>query len=265
MIRKVVAVIISLFLALSPMIALADTTAVVTVYGVPSFSGGINGFTITYVSDTRLDLNWGLGVDAAHIMIRAKYGSYPADIPNENTTPSDGYLVYYGSGTSVSDTSMNFDENAGLLYYKAWAQKPDGTWYVNTSTGKKESETMALIALLALGLGVSWFAIAKREIVIGLIASVIWLAVLIYTRSNPIGNSVTGDSFDNIIVAVFLGLIAIVPFLCWSLKKQYKMREDKDDNYKQAALPHRIENKSPNRESSDEYFERLHRVTHPKK
>jgi hypothetical protein len=245
--------------------AIAADSTDVTITATPMLSGGITGFTIVYVSDTQLDLSWILSAGTDKIMIRAQYGEYPDDIPDENTAPSDGYLVYYGNGLSVSDTSMNFDENAGFLYYKAWAQKADGKWYVTTSTGKKESELMALLALLALGLGISWFAIAKRELFIGVIASAMWLAILIYTRGNPIGNSVMGDSFDNAIVAVFIALIGIVPFLCWNLKKQFLAKETKEDGFKQAALPKRIVNKAPREETSSDYYDRLNRITHPRR
>ena len=137
---------------------LAATTAIVSILGIPAYSGGILSFNVIYTSDTEMDLNWTLNPSTAqNIMIRAKYGQYPADIPDENTMPSDGYLVYYGDGlttTSAVDTSMDFSENAGSLYYKAWAQKVDGTWYVTTGTGNEESRDVILATLfgvLALG------------------------------------------------------------------------------------------------------------------
>ena len=154
----------TLVISLSPVAVLADTTAIVNVTNTPYFSTGIITFDITYVSDTEMDLNWTVDDTAANVMIRAKYGSYPTDIPNENTAPSGGYLLYYGTDLSVADTSMNFNENAGSIYYKAWAQKADGTWYVTTSTGKKESKTMTLLFLLGFGLLVSYFAIRNRNL-----------------------------------------------------------------------------------------------------
>ena len=105
--------------------AKSSVGVVITVVGT---TGGISNFTVTYVTDTDMHLSWSFIGDAVNIMIRSKYGSYPANIPNSTTTPSDGNLVYYGSGTSFDDTSMNFDQNPGSLYYSAWAQKADGTW-----------------------------------------------------------------------------------------------------------------------------------------
>jgi cation transport ATPase len=53
---------------------------------------------------------------------------------------------------------MDFNENPGYLYYKAWAQKADGTWFVTTSTGSEESKKMlllflGLLPLVLLGMG----------------------------------------------------------------------------------------------------------------
>ena len=143
LVRAILVVVILLSVS-SPVMA----GTVVTVSYTPHLSGGISSFTITYVSDTQIDLDWSLYGNATGIMIRAKYGDYPADIPDENTAPTDGYLVYSGNATSVSDMSMDFDQSAGTLYYSAWAYKADGTWYTTASTGWRESETMLLLGLL---------------------------------------------------------------------------------------------------------------------
>lgn len=79
-------------------------------------------------------------------MVRAKYGGYPTDIPDQNTSPFDGYLVYYGGGNTVSDTNMDFNNTTLQVFYKAWAQKLDGTWYTDTSSGSKESVNLIELA-----------------------------------------------------------------------------------------------------------------------
>jgi hypothetical protein len=119
----------------------------VLITAIPWFSLGILNFNIIYVSDQRLDLSWDYdpATTTDRIMIRAKYSQYPTDIPNINTAPTDGYLVYYGTGVATSDTSMDFNENSGMLYYKAWGQKADGTWIPTTNSGFKESIQLILL------------------------------------------------------------------------------------------------------------------------
>lgn len=146
---KLLYVIFAIFLAVISVLGVNSATyQEVSVTATPKFTDGITNFTVTYVNETQIDLSWGFSGDAVNIMIRAKYGEYPDDIPDEDTAPTDGYLVYYGSGTSCSDTSVNFDENVSTLFYKAWGQKASGKWYTDTSTGEQESE-MLLLGILA--------------------------------------------------------------------------------------------------------------------
>jgi hypothetical protein len=229
-ILKLVTISIAVSLALYPLMVFASTTAVVVVTANPMYSAGITSFTITYVSDTQMDLAWTVDATVDKVMVRGKYGSYPADIPNDHTAPSDGYLVYYGFEFTDSDTSMNFDQNPGILYYKAWAQKPDMTWYVNTSIGKKESKTMALLFLLGFGALVSYFAIKNRNFMIAAIASALWILLLSYTRSNPISGTVTGDTADTLLVVVCIALTVAVPLISWQFSRQDRREEVEENN-----------------------------------
>lgn len=149
-----------------------------------SVAYGIGGFTITYVTDTQLDLSWYYDAPVVNIMIRAKYGAYPADIPDENTAPSDGYLVYNGAGVTVSDTSMNFDQNPGILYYKAWGQKADGKWIVAPETGWKESRQVVLIALIILPLAIMGMGYGFKKSWILWLAVPFWFILGIYLAYN---------------------------------------------------------------------------------
>jgi hypothetical protein len=194
-IKWLVTIIMTLAVSLLPVAVLADTTAVVNVTNSPSFSQGIISFTVTYVSDTEMDLAWTTDATVQNVMVRAKYGSYPADIPDENTQPSDGYLVYYGTNLLVADTSMNFNENAGSLYYKAWAQKADGTWYTVTSTVSKESEKLFLLFLGGLALVLSYFEIKTRNMPLGALAAGAWIVMWKYVTSNAL---LTDPSSQNI-------------------------------------------------------------------
>ena len=261
---KAVRIIIALALVLIPIIPCAVSAATITVTNQPSFTSGILTFTVTYISDTQMDLAWTIDGTVANVMVRAKYGAYPTDIPDAFTAPTDGYLVYYGTNLSVSDTSMSFDQNAGSLYYKAWAQKVDGTWYVNTYNSSKESGVVSMILLFGLGLAISAFAIMKKEPVIGMVASAVWVLCLVYTRSNPIGAMVVGDSADNILVTILIGLIAIVPIISWRLGRSDRAREVKEDDYKERVAPRKQQRTTGTLESSSDYYDRLHGITHPK-
>jgi hypothetical protein len=272
---RVIAATIILALTLAPTVALAATSADVTVTATPAVSSGISGFTVTYISDTQMDISWGFIPPATNIMIRGQYGSYPDDIPDEFTAPTDGYLVYYGNALAVSDTSMDFDKTFGQLYYKAWAQKADGTWYTDTSNTLLEGKTVVLMTLLGLGLILSLVAIFKHQIVIGIVGAGAWLVTIIYTRSNPIGGMVTGDTADSALLTVFIAMMILPPILAWQIGKNDKGRQIKEDGWKERSITgdkkhySLSEMSSPARgkmnESSDEYYDRLYHVTHSRR
>jgi len=146
---------------LMPVAVLAGNTA--TMVNAPAYSVGITSFTVTYVSDTEVDLNWTYDAIVSNVMVRAKWGSYPANPPNSATAPSDGYLVYYGSGLSAVDTSMNFNNNPDTLYYSIWGQKGDGSWYLIPSQGSEESREMIglLLGFLAVSLLIAGLVLKK--------------------------------------------------------------------------------------------------------
>jgi len=178
----ILAVVVLVIINATPV--LAATTVVVSILGVPSYTGGILSFTVTYVSDTEMDLAWTVDGTVANVMVRSKYGSYPVDIPDQFTAPSDGYLVYYGTDLSAVDTSMNFNENAGSIYYKAWAQKADGTWYVTTHTGSKESKEMILIFLAFITLTLTTVGVLGKKPFLDWAAVPFWLITCLYIYMN---------------------------------------------------------------------------------
>jgi hypothetical protein len=202
----------------------AATTQDVTITATPMTTIGILNFTITYVSDTNLQFDWGFAPGTTKIMIRAKYGEYPADIPNINTAPTDGYLVYYGAGITANDTSMDLDENPGFIFYKAWGQNADGTWQVATSTGSKESRGLQLIAIIILAALVSYFSLRSSNILLGLAAALPWLILLVYTRANPIAGLATGSFGDELIVYlcwIFMIVLPLIAIVRKNKEKQY--------------------------------------------
>jgi hypothetical protein len=226
----------TILVSILPAIAVsAANPLTVTMVNTPQFTNGISSFTVTYVSDTEMDLNWTLDASSAaqNIMIRAKYGSYPANIPDENTVPTDGYLVFYGDGfatTSVIDTSMDMNQNLGTLYYTAWAQKADGTWYTTMSTNSEESKEVILIALLGLAGCLSFFSIKGKNMLLAVLASISWLIVFAYNQSTPIAGFTKGSAGDTFVEVLLLGLIIAIPLTTWSFRKNEKVHEERDES-----------------------------------
>jgi hypothetical protein len=234
----------------------------VTAQGIAS--GGIANFTIVYVSETRLDLSWISGANVTAVMVRAKYGAYPNDITSENETPSDGYLVYYGSGDNVSDTSMNFDENPGGLYYRLWAQQADGTWVITPQEGWKESAIMTLIAIFGLAVALSFIAYKSYFYGTKILATVGWIGALVYWINNRPSSIAQGASAD--VVIIFVLSIAAFVFLTWAWFTRNNNGREEGAGFKisldrltgRQEPPHR---RNPNREDRIlAYQERLRRA-----
>jgi hypothetical protein len=240
---SVVLIVIGLLL---PYVVYADVSVHITVTAVPKITGGISNFIVTYVNDKHLDLSWTLTGAAVKIMIRGKYGSYPADIPNEHTAPSDGYLVYYGNAGSCSDTIVNLDDpgDANIsdtsdtpftIYYKAWAQKGGGTWFVSTSTGSEESRTLTFLAFVVLALGLMIAAFVTKGTSSGMlrIASVIaWIIMipLSFNQTWPTGNTFLPQAAAYFSAAMMIIMVAatVMFYVDWYRGRQLHAMTDEE-------------------------------------
>jgi len=185
-------------------VVLAAESVDVTVVATPLFTGGITNFTIIYVSETQLDFSWGYSGDTDRIMIRAQYGGYPDDIPNEDTAPSDGYLIYYGNGVSASDFSVNFDDNPGPLYVRAWGQRTNDKWSTTPAEGWKESEIMTLLAFIALAGVLSFLGARSSFWFLKVFAAFGWWAFAFYWQLNPPSTITQGDSVHVIVFWILI-------------------------------------------------------------
>jgi parallel beta-helix repeat protein len=78
------------------------------------------------LSTTRIDLSWTNGFRATHTRVMQKTGGYPVSI-------SDGSLVYNGTGSSTSNSSLT----PGVRYYfRAWSwNSSSGLWSTTNGTG----------------------------------------------------------------------------------------------------------------------------------
>jgi hypothetical protein len=193
---------------------LAGTTVDIGITAIPHISGGIINFIITYVSATQLDLSWGYS-GATKAMIRGSYNSYPADVVDEDTAPTEGFLVYYGDGTSTSDTSMNFEENTGTLYYSVYGQKPDGKWYLNKTSGDERSKTVTFLTFVGLFLWLIFAnAMLRRASFLPykIIAALAFVIPFIWVTTVPPLPLVAGSALTNAILILIIGAFLISLF-----------------------------------------------------
>lgn len=246
----------------------ADTTADVTLYATPIVvGGGITNFTIIYVNDQRLDFTWGYSGNVTDIMIRGKYGSYPADITSVNETPSDGYLVYSGNATTASDTSIDFDQNAGIIYYKAWGQNNDGSWVLQAPSGSQEGKIMGLIALGLIAVGMTIVGARSQYYILKVMAGFFWILVLAYWIYSPPSSVVVGGAVHSIGIVVFIGVALAMFFMpMWTTRFKdgqeiggrfrlpFMQTDDEEEADRQRTAPTR-------RQRNNAYLERLNTRT----
>ena len=186
-----------------PSPAKAATTADVLVTATPEspFPSPI-GFTVTFINRSQVDLSWTKPPASDNVTIRAKYGSYPA-------SPVDGYLVYDGDLEVFSDTSMDFEETAGKLYYRAWAQY--GEDWSDPAEGNVEGRAMTLLALVLLALGLTVAMFVTRQMMLGFPSALFWAIVggYAYTESSiPWGDWQYFLFFASLGMTVFTALAA---------------------------------------------------------
>ena len=196
------------FLFLPVISARADTSADVTITASGYVCGAPGGFTITYVTDYEVQLDWTVGADAVNTMVRAAYGHFPTDI-------TDGYQVYYGNGTTCNDDATSLAA-PDIVYYRAWSQNAAGLWnevtYAEDDTGDIMSVSFLFVGWLCLAIFLTWFSSRRPEILVRLVAGLTWMALGFWTLLGGITNIDMLNSWNQILVWVFF-VMAVVPFL----------------------------------------------------
>ena len=97
-----------------------NATITLTVTALGGLLSPPTDFQATFINDYEVSLTWTKGASANNTIIRAKYNDYPS-------SPTDGYGVYWGVGSSANDTATNFYEYLGTIYYAAWSDNNTGT------------------------------------------------------------------------------------------------------------------------------------------
>lgn len=167
-----------LIILLVPIPVLAATSTDITVTAVGWICEAPGGLTLTYISDYEVGISWTKGEGATNTMVRAKYGSAP-------TSRTDGYQVYYGDGTSTSDTGVNFDETVSQVYYRAWSQNATGVWEETGVSDLIEGVSMILIALIILAMGFTITSYIFKKGMLAFAGAGAWMIAGVYclTRS----------------------------------------------------------------------------------
>jgi len=193
-------------LLLLPTVALANTSAEITVTVTGWICEAPGGLTLTYINDYEIGISWAKGDGAENTMIRAAYGRVPS-------SRTDGYLVYYGDGTFTSDTGVNFEEGVSDVYYRAWSQNVSGTWEEVGTSDFMENPHMLLIALIVLAMGFTITSYIFKKGVLAFAGAGAWMITAIYCFSK---STETWDIYFSL-AFLFIGLMLACFFspLAW--------------------------------------------------
>jgi hypothetical protein len=121
---------------------------------------------------------------------------------------------------------------------------------------------MTLAFIFALCVFFTILALVKPEVMWGILAAVSWMMMFWWTRDNLLTGIVLGDLGDTGIISICIG--ASTAILLYTIVRDNKRRKIERGELDEKGRP--IETKETGtRENSDDYYERLNRITHPKK
>lgn len=214
--KLVLGVLIGLILLLVPMGSAEASVPQVSITVSAWIVGSPSGLILTYISDFEVGIEWTKGVGANNTMVRGAVGRLPESI-------TDGYLVYYGNGTSVSDTGVSLDETAAAVYYRAWSQNEAGGWEVIGISDSIEGVGMTLIAVIGLAVCMTGMGFWQRKTWLFILAGLAWFGLGAYGLF--LQETATGDllwilGWFGIVAAVIMFIIPI------QLKEKVELKEE---------------------------------------
>jgi hypothetical protein len=164
--------------------------------------GAPTDFDAVLASNYQVDITWVKGINATHTLIRGKIGEYPAD-------RTDGYEVYFGTGTSVTDW-VDLTATDEPVYYRAWAWNITG--YSNTYAqdfveggGVGMADALILIPILGLLGGLTVIGDRNRNWLVIIIAVLGWFLMAGWSMTT---SDETWDAYW--IIAILSVMIALV-------------------------------------------------------
>lgn len=162
------------------------------------------GFTAT-IDGNNIVLTWTLGTGADKTAIVRGTSRFPDSL-------TDGEEIYFDTDVTYTDEGV-VDETSSY-YYSAWGYSTEAGLYSDDySTAVGGGSRMILIGLVALGMGLTFFASWRVYILTSLAAAVCWLALGILWIGSPASIGVTSsEDWTNYLGYVFL-LMAIVPVM----------------------------------------------------
>jgi hypothetical protein len=162
-------------------------------------------FTLIVINDHNIQGDWIPNPAASGTLIVAKQGNYP-------TSPTDGVVIYNGTGTTMNDISVSLDELAANMYYQAYSVQSDGSVpvgvYAEANIGGVSVSLLGLGLLFLIALGLLIFS------TISLNSLWDWVAALFFILASwwSYTHSETSNDFYYIsfLISAFMIIIAVL-------------------------------------------------------
>jgi len=130
-------------------------------------------FSATTASSSQINLSWTKGTGADKTMVRGKEGSYPTSI-------TDGYQVYFDTGTNASDTSLN---PSTTYYYRAWSEVTGSQqWSDNYASANAATTSGTPTVIGGLVLPVNKATVLAPWLILFLILSLLITRIILHFR-----------------------------------------------------------------------------------
>ena len=153
------------------------------------------GFTVYYVSDYEIYIEWSVPASANNTLVRAAYGR-----PVEDR--DDGFELYYGTGDNVTHWVSNIG-TVGPIYYAAWSETA-GTWdeigAVEEANFMSVSFLFAILVILGLVLFIAAFR--WKDMLLSYAAALTWMAIGFWWIIDDITNFGLSDPWVQILVLI---------------------------------------------------------------